>query len=338
MTTKEPTQFNKSNIIYNNVGCDSNRLIGNYKTVVKMVEGMGLTLVIPSKNSPVSQKVINGIEKSKDNTPRYKKNSFKPFTQIVKLSKGTSLSNYMIITINIPLLFDHAEHHKKAKDTFCLITFGGLHQPTKKIESEATKIMSKFLKRKTFKVLPFDVAIDRDDKEPINYKQKESFKAKLMPYSKKGVRCPSINATTLYINKPTHSLHVTRIADYDKYLKQTKHHNQGGISKDLKYWKRLEITIKPPLPTSKENKGFIEYINSIGFLDALYDFEEVVKLSGIKNYKYDYLIYQLNSFVDNRTMNNKKSKEQFNSIEALERSKESEVIRKCIINLKNHKP
>ena len=326
MTTKEPTQFNKSNIVYNNLGCDTIRLIGNYETVVKMVERMGLTIVTPPKNSPVSQEVIDRIEKSKDNTPRYKKNSFKPFTQIVKLSKGTSLSNYMIITINVPLLFDHAEHHKKAKDTFCLITFAGLHQPTKKMESEATKIMSKFLKRKTFKVLPFDVAIDRDDKEPINYKQEESFKAKLMPYSKKGVICPSWNATTLYINKPTHSLHFTRISNYDKFLKQTKHHDQK-LDKNLENWKRLEITLKPPIPTSKENKGFIEYIKSIDFLDALYDVDEVAGVAGIKTYKNDYLTYQLNSFIDNRTMNNRESKEQYNSVEALERFKKSDFIR-----------
>ena len=318
--------FNQNSITHNQMGIDTITQIANYETVIKMVERIGLTIEPLLKSNKLHKKLIKEV--NADTKIRYSSDKWTPTIEVIKLPKvkGRSKALYISIVRNTPTLFDVATHHKKAKDTFCMVLFAGLHQPTKKMESEATKIMSKFLKRKTFKVLPFDVAIDRDDKEPINYKQKESFKAKLMPYSKKGVICPSWNATTLYINKPTHSLHFTRISDYDKFLKQTKHHDQK-LDKNLENWKRLEITLKPPIPTSKENKGFIEYIKSIDFLDALYDVDEVAGVAGIKTYKNDYLIYQLNSFIDNRTMNNRESKEQYNSVEALDKFKDSDFIR-----------
>ena len=170
-----------NNLMFNQIGIDTIQLIANYKTVVKLVERMGLSVTTPSKNSPVSRTITN-IENIKDPNQRYKAHSFKPLTQIVKLSKGQSISNYMIITQNIPILFDHATHHKKAKDTFCLITFTGLHQPNTKINSEAMKIISTFTKRKTFKRVNIDIAIDtQDDNQPIKYSRKEPFKADLMP-------------------------------------------------------------------------------------------------------------------------------------------------------------
>jgi len=326
--TVEPStaeiKFSQSNIIYNNVGIDTIQLIANYKTVIKLVERMGLSVVTPFKNSPVNQ-TIQDIEKRKDKNHRYKTDNFKPCTQIVKLSKGTSLSNCMIITQNIPLLFDHAEHHKKAKDTFCLITFAGLHQPTKKISSEAMKLMSKFLKRKTFKVLPFDIAIDTEDTTPINYKRKTSFKEQLAPFSNGGIIIPPNGATSLYINN-VEPYPLTRILYYDKYLKMTRHHKQKGFSNDLKNWKRLEITVKPLAITHKRNKGFIDYVKSLEFDNTLFVVDEVIKKARIKNASFDYFIYQLNSLIDNRVMNNLASKKQFNSVESLERFKQSDFI------------
>ena len=47
-------------------------------------------------------------------------------------------------------------------------------------------------------------------------------------------------------------------------------------------------------------------------------------MAEVKNYDNDYLIYQLNSIKDNRFMNNGKSKEQFNSLESLNRFKNSD--------------
>ena len=254
---------------------------------------------------------------------RYKTDKFKSISQIVKLSKGKSVSNYMMITKNIPLLFDHATHHKKAKDSFCLITFTGLHQPNTKINSEAMKIMSKFLKRKTFKLHSLDIPIDTSDNRSINKKHEKSFKADLMPYSK----CGGVNreGSSYYINNTGHSS-ISKILYYDKYLKQTQYHGQKEVSNDLRNGKRLELTLTFDV-TKQENKGFTQYIEGFNFLDDLYDIDEVINKVGIKTYDNDYLIYQINSLLDNRFMNNHESKEQFNSVESLERFKMSDFRR-----------
>ena len=81
--------------MFNQIGIDTIQLIANYKTVVKLVERMGLGVTTPSKNSPVSRTITN-IENIKDPNQRYKVENFKVLTQIVKLSKGQSVSNYMI--------------------------------------------------------------------------------------------------------------------------------------------------------------------------------------------------------------------------------------------------
>ena len=238
--------------MFNQIGIDTIQLIGNHQTVIKLVERMGLSVTTPSRNSPVSR-TITKIENIKEPKQRYRTDEFKPVTQIVKLSKGKGLSNYMIITINIPLLFDHAEHHKKAKDTFCMITFAGLNQPNTKLNSEAEKIKNIFLKRKTFKLLNYDIATDtQEDKQPINYSRKEPFRADLMPYSKRGVIIPPNGATSLYINNLDHIEGISRILYYDKYLKE-KNYLKREIEDSLKNWKRLEITLSFDV-TTKENK------------------------------------------------------------------------------------
>ena len=322
MTAKQTTSYNcfADSTQYNQIGIDTVQLIANYQTVVKLVERMGLSVTTPSKNSPVSR-TITDIENIKDKNQRYKSNSFKPLTKIVKLSKGQSVSNYMMITKNIPLLFDHATHHKKAKDSFCLITFTGLHQPNTKTNSEAMKIASKFLKRKTFKRVGVDIAIDtQEDKEPINYSRKEPFRADLMPYSKHGVIIPPNGATSLYINNVPHAS-MGRILYYDKYLKE-KFYLKREVHNDLKNWKRLEVTLTFDV-TKQDNKGFTQYIEGLNFIDDLHDIDEVGKKVGIDSYGLDYLTYQLNSLLDSRVMNNRASREQFNSVEALERFRNS---------------
>jgi hypothetical protein len=286
-----------------------------------MVERMGLSVTIASKNSPISA-TVKKIEEQKESKRRLRKEAFKPCSEIVKLSKGKSLSNYMIISRNTPQLFKYAEHHKKAKDTFCLITFAGLHQPTKKIESEAMKHISKILKRKTFKLYSLDVAIDTIDNRSISHKRKGAFKDNLMPYSDGGVIS---KGSSLYINNLDHES-MNRILYYDKYLKQTQHHKQGGINASLRNWKRLEITLTFDV-TKKQNKGFTNYIESMNFIDDLYEVGAVAGLAGIRNYDDDYLVYQLNSLIDNRFMNNHESKEQFNSVQSLERFKQSDFRR-----------
>ena len=311
----------ESAMMYQQKGIDTIQLIAKYETVVKMVERMGLSVTTPSKNTPLSQ-TITKIEKQKESKKRLKKSAFKPSSEMVKLSKGKSLSNYMIISRNTPLLFDYATHHKKAKDTYCLITFAGLHQPTKKIESEAMKHISKILKRKAFKLYSLDVAIDTKDYRSITHNRKGAFKDNLKPYSNKGVIS---KGSSLYINEIDHES-INRILYYDKYLKQTKHHKQGGINRSLRNWKRLEVTLTFDV-TKSNNKGFINYIESMNFIDDLYEVDAVARKAKVKNYDEDYLLYQLNSLIDNRFMNNHESKEQFNSVDALERFKVSDFRR-----------
>lgn len=313
--------------MFNQIGIDTVYLTGHYNSTVKLLNNEGLRLTNAKRNTPINRTIKTMLEIfEKDNKRRYEKEKFNPVVEVAKTSTGNAIGNYVIIIRFIPLLFDIARHHKKSKGEFCLIVFTGLHQPTSKIQSESIKLFSKFSKRKTFKVYDYDIAIDHQtDAQPINYKRKESFKADLMPYSKHGVYKPPHGATTLYINKPQHPT-MGKIIYYDKYLKQTKHHRQKGIDADLKNWKRLEITISFDV-TKRENKGFSHYLESLNFINDLYDIDEVARLAKIKNYDTDYLIYQINSLLDNRFMNNHESKKQFNSVESLERFKQSDFRR-----------
>jgi hypothetical protein len=63
------------------------------------------------------------------------------------------------------------------------------------------------------------------------------------------------------------------------------------------------------------------------FIDDVYEVHAVAQKAKIESYEDDYLIYQLNSLLDNRFMNNKESKTQFNSVESLERFKHSDFRR-----------
>lgn len=313
----------------NSQGIDTIRVIGNYATTLKMVESMGLSVEVPNKNSPISQTVTNllKIEEYDPNKIRYKKEKFRPCVEVVKLSKGKSVSNYMIITKNIPLLFDHALKHKVKKDNFCLITFTGLHQPNKIVKSEATKLMKLFLKRKTYKLQSIDIAIDHQSKEPINKEGLKLFKERLEPFSRHGVTMPPNKATSYYINQVEH-FRVSRILYYDKYLKAKQ--QKEKIPTAWKHWKRLEITLTFDA-MSKDNRGFIEYLKLIELNEILSLLKDIANKAKLKKISHDFLEYQLSSFIDNRFMNNRDSKKQFNSLEALERYKISHFRRYVLI-------
>jgi hypothetical protein len=187
---------------------------------------------------------------------------------------------------------------------------------------EAMGIVSKFLKRKAFTLHSLDLAIDTTDHQSITSKRKGSFKDDLLPYSKHGVIS---KGSSLYVNNLDHQS-ISRILYYDKYLKQLNQQKKEKIGNDLRAWKRLEVTLTFDV-TQKQNKGFMHYIDSLNFVDDLCEVQEVAGLNGISDYQEDYLLYQLNSFIDNRFMNNHESKEQFNSVEALERFKVSDFRR-----------
>ena len=317
--------YSKDNILYNNQGIDTIRIIAKYDVMLKTVERMNLYILKAKKNTPLSQKLkaIESIQ-YKNDTIRYK--SDKPTLEYVKLAKGKALSNYMTIERNTPLLFDYAKHHKKAKNTYCIIEFAGLHQPTSHIDKEAIKQLSKILKYKAFKVHSIDIAIDTLDKKPIDYKRKKEHGKNSKQLKALGVIS---KASSLYTNNPTCE-HIGRVLYYDKYKKQTNHHKQN-ILLNLSKWKRLEVTIKIDIYKNKQRKGFKDYINTQTFLSALSNIEEVAKEYKIRSYNNDYLTYQINSFIDNRVMNNNHSKKRFNSIESVERFKISDFRRYILL-------
>lgn len=313
--------FSPKYITHNQMGIDNIELIAKYDVFKKMAERLGLTL----NPMPTTHKIHERIdyEMKQDSKTRLKLKDFAPIVEVIQLPKvGKSKALYITVIRNIPTLFDVASHHKKAKDTFCLVLFAGLHQPTKKISSDAMQIVSKFTKRKAFTVHSIDLAIDTTDHRSITHNRKEAFKANLMPYSKHGVIC---KGSSLYINNLDHQS-ISRVLYYDKYLKQLNQQKKEIITNDLRAWKRLEITLTFDV-TKKHNKGFTHYMESLNFVDDLYEVAEVARLAGIKECSNDYLTYQLNSLLDNRFMNNHESRKQFNSVDALERFKQSDFRR-----------
>ena len=300
----------KNGVTINQIGIDTIKLIGRYETVKKMVFKEGLEITKAKANTPVTQ-TIEQIKKEalRDAKRRYQKDEFKPIIEVVKIGKGKSLSNYMVIVRFIPLTMDWAIEQKKAKGEYCMIVFAGLHQPSKKLDSVAEKIMSKFTKRKTFKSVSIDIAIDTEDREPINKDTKEGFKESLKPLSNFGVE---LKGSSFYINNVCCS-GVDRVLYYDKYKKQQ--HQGQKLDSSLKHWKRLEITITN---NPKEAVSFGEYAKSMKLLE---DFIKVYEVASRLKISFDstYLNYQINSIMDNRFMNNNASKKQFNSVEALKR-------------------
>lgn len=313
--------FNKETILEDNQGIDTIRLIGKYDTVSNLCQRLGLEITQAKSNTPLSNKLkeLNSIT---DNKRRYKKEAYKPTLEVVKLAKGKALSNYMTITRNTPLLFDYAISNKKAKNTYCMIEFSGLHQPTSHINKEAIQIISKFLKRKAFKLHSIDIATDTKDPTPINYKSKSKHANTSTELKDLGVIS---HASSLYINNPK-SDNIGRILYYDKYLKQTRHHKQN-LPLNLRDWKRLEVTIKVDIFNNKKRKSFIDYINSFDFMEALETIHNIIVKHKIKSYDNSYLLYQLNSFIDNRVLNNKASMKQFNSKASVMRFKASDFRR-----------
>ncbi len=314
-------ETSKGGFIFNQLGIDNIELIAKYETFKTMVEKMGLTIEPMPNTHKIHERI--DYEMKQDKQTRLLSDKFMPIVEVIYLPKvGKSKPLYITVVRNIPTLFDVATQRKKSKDTYCLILFAGLHQPSKKISSEAMKITSKIIKRKAFKLHSVDIAIDTTDQRSITHNRKGAFKDNLMPYSKQGVIS---KGSSLYINDLEHPS-ISRVLYYDKYLKQLNQQKKEIIGNDLREWKRLEITLTFDV-TKRENKGFTHYINDLNFVDDLYEVQEVAQLAGVKSYSNDYLIYQLNSLLDNRVINNHESVKQFNSVESLERFKQSDFRR-----------
>jgi len=296
-----------------------------------MADTLGLTIKPMVKSEKLYKKIIDEVRT--DSKARRNKNNFKPIIEVIKLPKVDPKDKHLKIVVvrNTLTLFDIATHHKKAKDAFCMVTIAGLHQPTKKISSDAMKIISKFLKRKAFKLYSLDIAKDELDPKPIDKEGLEAFKERFKAYSNESTILPmkskNIYLTSYYINV-IHHRSISRIIYYDKYNKSEQ--NKEKVFFKDRHWKRLEVTLTFDV-TKKKSFNFMEYINSMNFFNDFSDLEEMANNSKVRSYSNDYLEYQLNSFIDSRFMNNHESKEQFNSMDSLERFKYSDFRRYTLI-------
>lgn len=304
-------------IIFNNRGIDTISQIANYKTVLNILEKNNITLEDNIKHTPISPyigKIQDQI--NYDNKTRYKTDTYKPIIKYCKISKGIGLSNYLIIIQNIPALFDYATQKKKAKDFYCMLIHTGLHQPTKTISNESIKAVSTMLKRKSFKVYDMDISFDFIEHKSIDYKRKDEVKKALK--SDTDISSYIVTGGSLYCNSMKHQT-VKKILIYDKYIKQKIYHKQL-IHENLNGWKRLEIKIKPT-DLKADFKSFIrseDFTNSLSIYDLIADKLNICEMDNT------YLNYQISSILDNRILNNKKSKTQYNSKENLTRFKMSD--------------
>lgn len=317
-----PSIIDINDIIFNEQGIDTITQIANYTTVKNILQREGLEIQRDPTNLPINP-YLKSIEKqfTRDQKRRYKKEQYQPMIEYVKISEGKGLSTYMIIVRNTPLLFDYAERDKKVKSHYCQVIFTGLHQPTKQISRESIKFISKFLKRKTFKLHSIDIAIDYLNDAPIDYKKKEEFKEQLKPLNNDSYIC---NGSSLYCNR-VNDRQIDKILIYDKFKKQTTYQKQP-LSQSLKAWKRLEVEVHPANKCS-----FMEYISSDNFIEALERINDIAHRVNVRGYNREYLRYQLNSFIDNRVINNNTSKEQFNRTESLKRFTLSDFRRYALI-------
>lgn len=303
-------------IIFNNKGIDTISQIASYKTVTGILQRDNITIEDNIKHTPISP-YINKISDqiNHDNKTRYKAELYKPIIKYCKISKGIGLSNYLIIIQNIPTLFDYAIEKKKAKDFYCMLIYTGLHQPTKTISSESIKFISKMLKRKSFKIHSMDISSDYIDNKPVNYKRKDEVKRSLKSDTEQNSYI--IVGNSLYCNSTKYQT-IKKILIYDKYIKQKIHHKQL-INSNLNGWKRLEVEIRP---TKKQD--FKTYIKSDEFKkESLSIYNLISDKLNIENIDNSYIAYQISSILDNRILNNQKSKNQYNSKESLARFKMS---------------
>ncbi|EAH9342057.1 hypothetical protein D4O97_03060 [Campylobacter jejuni] len=154
--------------------------------------------------------------------------------------RNKSLSNTIIILDNSKACFELSKKNKKAKDYYIEVQFNGLYQPSKQIEAEVWKILSKMIKR--FKAYSVDIACDFDDdlavSKPREFKHQERF-SKLKIFGDFHTY-----KTSTYINNPQSKYYkLERILLYDKYEKQ-KYYHKENIKREFVRWKRLELTLK----------------------------------------------------------------------------------------------
>lgn len=319
-TAENIDEIKADDILTGQYGIDTVQLICSRETAHKIITQMGYIATPAPKNSPLNPYIASiGNQLNYDPKRRYKEATHALNIEQVKLTNGRELSNYMIIIQNTPELFDYAIEKKKAKDYYCMVVFTGLHQPSKHISSEAVKVISRFLKRKGFKTHRVDIAADFNSTDEVSYRGKAAFVERTKGYNSGHAIA---KGSTLYCNETTHA-DISRYMVYDKYQKQKAHHRQK-LGDSLKGWRRFEATLRPPQPGKQ---SFIEYIQTQAFIDALMAAHDIGRRFGAFDGTSVYLEYQINALIDNRVLNNRASRERFNSPASVERFQTSDFRR-----------
>ncbi len=312
--------YGRENIIFNGQGIDTIEQMAHYKMAMKLINKLDLKMVKNLKGTPINDEVQR-IKKEAKNR------GLTPIIEVFKLSIGKSLASFMVVSRFVPQSIKQDQEQKKKLGTHCILGFAGLHQPTKRLHSETMGVIKRFLDRKRFYILKLDIATDITDHKTISHKRKKSFKRTLAPYAENGVIAPPNGASSLYINNVKKTKRIKRILFYDKFAKQKKHQKQK-LNKSLEAWKRIETTVSFDLSKARNRMSFKEYVHDRNlFFNDLVENNEIVGRINKKEPDSSYLMYQISTFLDLRTINNFDSKQQFNSSASVERFKKSEYQR-----------
>ena len=141
-TPFEDLESRDNSVFYKNNKVKTIQLIAKYKSFNKLINRMGLS-VSSAPHIELLSKIIYELETVKDDKIRLKKDKFKPKSEIIEFDNFTSI----IVTQNIPLLFDYSIKAKNAKNTYCLLTIIGVEQPK---NNEIFNQIMKIIGRKTF--------------------------------------------------------------------------------------------------------------------------------------------------------------------------------------------
>lgn len=208
--------------------------------------------------------------------------------KFIEIGNTKNLSGYILIKQNYESV-TISKRRKKIKSYYCQVVFAGLRQPTKDISIGTYKVLSEFIKR--FKVEDMDICFDGLSKLDINKDTLMMYQYLFKDYIN-SFSDTHMEKTSFYINTPMSPTddadRFKKILVYDKYQKESRYKN---LEKELRNWKRLEVTLNVKF----KFKGF-----------NLDDYIEDIKRTAVKyfdttNFSYEYLDLQKKLLIDKRT-------------------------------------
>ncbi|MBZ7938623.1 hypothetical protein H2277_02275 [Campylobacter sp. W0014] len=229
-----------------------------------------------TRNKSIDEFVKEKFKSLKTNDKRY------PFkVRYINLKpRNKSLSNTMIILNHSKDCFELSKKNKKSKDFYIEVQFNGLYQPSKQIESEVWKILSKMIKR--FKAYSVDIACDFDDNLAVSKAREYEHANRFKKLKIDG----EIHAykTSIYVNSPKSKYYnLKRVLIYDKYEKQTYYHKEK-LKPEFTRWKRLELRFR------LKNK-FLDCIESD--VNEAFDFmQDYLRMIGIWHFNIEVILEQ----------------------------------------------